>query len=196
MDKYVIFGPQGYGKGTQGELLCRHFGFVHISLGDIFRWHQANHTKLAARVTRIMNQGLLVPDEIVEEVIHARLEEHDWNFGFVLDGFPRTRQQAEFLFETWNLDAVIYLDVPDQVVEERVMRRALEESGTTNLLKRLDDTPEALRVRLTEYHDKTKPLIQLYEEKRILRRVDATRPIQEVFDAILDVLHLQRPQAA
>jgi adenylate kinase len=196
MDKYVIFGPQGSGKGTQGELLCRHFGFVHISLGDIFRWHQANHTKLAARVTRIMNQGLLVPDEIVEEVIHARLEEHDWNFGFVLDGFPRTRQQAEFLFETWNLDAVIYLDVPDQVVEERVMRRALEESGTTNLLKRLDDTPEALRVRLTEYHDKTKPLIQLYEEKRILRRVDATRPIQEVFDAILDVLHLQRPQAA
>ena len=151
MDKYVIFGPQGSGKGTQSELLCKNYGFVHISLGDIFRWQMANHTKLAARITRIMNQGLLVPDEIVEEVVHARLEEHDWNWGFVLDGFPRTRPQAEFLFENWNLDAVIYLDVPDDVVEERVMKRAASLQGAgPSFTKRLDDTPEVLRVRLRE----------------------------------------------
>ncbi|HQF54183.1 MAG TPA: adenylate kinase [Fibrobacteria bacterium] len=194
MDKYVIFGPQGSGKGTQSELLCKNYGFVHISLGDIFRWQMANHTKLAARITRIMNQGLLVPDEIVEEVVHARLEEHDWNWGFVLDGFPRTRPQAEFLFENWNLDAVIYLDVPDDVVEERVMKRAatLQDAGPS-FTKRLDDTPEVLRVRLREYHEKTKPLIELYEEKRMLRRVDATQPVEAVFEDIIDLLKLAKP---
>lgn len=192
MDKYVIFGPQGSGKGTQSELLCKTFGWVHISIGDIFRWNMRHHTKLAARITRIMNQGLLVPDDIVEEVVHKRLEEHDWNWGFVLDGFPRTRPQAEYLFENWNLDAVIYLDVPDDIVQERVMSRAAEGMSFT---KRFDDTPEVLKVRLREYHDKTKPLIELYEEKRLLRRVDATKPIQEVFDDILGQLSLPKPSS-
>jgi len=193
MDKYVIFGPQGSGKGTQSELLCKNYGFVHISLGDIFRWHMAHHTKLAARITRIMNQGLLVPDDIVEEVIHDRLEEHDWNWGFVLDGFPRTRPQAEFLFENWNLDAVIYLDVPDDIVEQRVMKRAATIQGGQTFTKRLDDTPEVLRVRLREYHEKTKPLIELYEDKRMLRKVDATKPVEEVFEDIIDQLKLAKP---
>ena len=88
MHKYVVSGPQGCGKGTQSELLCRNCDFVHISIGEIFRWHVRNHTKLAARIRRITEQGLLVPDEIVEEVVRKRLEEHDWNYGFVLDGFP------------------------------------------------------------------------------------------------------------
>ena len=193
MDKYIIFGPQGSGKGTQSELLCKNYGFVHISLGDIFRWHMENHTKIAARITRIMNQGLLVPDDIVEEVVHARLSEHDWNWGFVLDGFPSTRPQAEFLFENWNLDAVIYLDVPDDVVEQRVLKRATQVQGGQSFTKRFDDTPEVLRVRLQEYHEKTKPLIELYEEKRILRRVDATLPVQEVYASVLEQLKLAKP---
>jgi len=191
MDKYIIFGPQGSGKGTQSELLCRNFGFVHISLGDIFRWNLENHTKIAARITRIMNQGLLVPDDIVEEVIHARLSEHDWNYGFVLDGFPRTRPQAEFLFENWNLDAVIYLDIPDDVVEQRVLNRAAQDGQTSS--QRVDDTPEVLRVRLREYHEKTKPLIDLYDERRILRRVDATLSVQEVYASVLEQLKLAKP---
>lgn len=190
MDKYVIFGPQGSGKGTQSKLLCETFGWVHISIGDIFRWHMRHHTKLAARINRIMNQGLLVPDEIVEEVVRNRLEEHDWNWGFVLDGFPRTLPQAEYLFERWNLDAVIYLDVPDEIVQERVMLRASEGKGFT---KRFDDTPDVLKVRLREYHDKTKPLIEFYEEKRMLRKVDATKPIKDVFDDILAQLSLPKP---
>ena len=186
MDKYLIFGPQGSGKGTQGELLCKEFGFVHISVGDIFRWHNANHTKLASRVARIVNQGLLVPDEIVYQVLRERLDQHDWNHGFVLDGFPRTRPQAEFLFENWNIDAVIYLDVPDKVVEERVMKRAAETG-------RADDTPEVLRTRLKEYHEKTSPLLDLYREKRLLRQVDATRPIEVVYRDILAQLGLSKP---
>lgn len=88
MDKYIIIGPQGCGKGTQARLLCNEFDFVHISIGDIFRWNMQHHTKLAARIKRIMDQGLLVPDDIVEQVVRKRLEEHDWNYGFVLDGFP------------------------------------------------------------------------------------------------------------
>ena len=77
MHKYVVAGPQGCGKGTQSELLCRDYDFVHISIGEIFRWHVRNHTKLAARIRRITEQGLLVPDEIVEQVVRNRLEEHD-----------------------------------------------------------------------------------------------------------------------
>ena len=86
---FLFIGAPGCGKGTQSELLCRDYDLAHISIGEIFRWHVRNHTKLAARIRRITEQGLLVPDEIVEEVVRKRLEEHDWNYGFVLDGFPR-----------------------------------------------------------------------------------------------------------
>ena len=124
MHKYVIFGPQGSGKGTQSQLLCDEYDFVHISIGEIFRWHVAHHSKLAARVKRITDSGRLVPDEIVAEVVRKRLEEHDWNYGFVLDGFPRTLPQAEYLFQNWDIDWVIYLELNDKVVYERIMQRA------------------------------------------------------------------------
>lgn len=195
MHKYIIIGPQGCGKGTQARLLCQDFDFVHISIGDIFRWNMQHHTKLAARVQRIMNQGLLVPDEIVEEVVRQRLEEHDWNFGFVLDGFPRTRSQAEYLFERWNLDNAIYLDIPEEVIFARVMHRANVGEGET-FTKRADDNPEALRVRLREYHEKTAPLLELFEKKGMLVRVDATPPIEVVYDSILRALGLTKPAAA
>lgn len=189
MHKYIMFGPQGCGKGTQSQLLCRDYDFVHISVGDIFRWHVAQHTKLAARIRRITAEGRLVPDEIVAEVVRKRLEEHDWNYGFVLDGFPRTIWQAEYLFENWNLDKVIYLDIPDDVVVERVMYRAKigEGSGFT---KRADDNPEALKVRLQEYHQKTKPLLDMYRAKQVLLTIDANRPIPVIYQEILDRLGL------
>jgi adenylate kinase len=189
MHKYVIFGPQGSGKGTQSELLCRDYDFVHISIGEIFRWNVAHHTKLAARIRRITDAGLLVPDEIVENVVRQRLDEHDWNYGFVLDGFPRTHSQAEYLFENWNLDKVIYLDIPDDVVYERILYRARMGQGS-GFTKRADDNPEALRVRLQEYHEKTKPLLELYEKTGMLITVDANRSISEIYAEIHTALGL------
>lgn len=190
MHKYIIVGPQGCGKGTQARLLSAEFDFVHISIGDIFRWNMQHHTKLAARVKRIMDQGLLVPDDIVEQVVHQRLEQHDWNYGFVLDGFPRTRSQAEFLFEHWNLDKAIYLDLPEDVIFERVMHRARVGDGET-FTKRTDDNPEALKVRLREYHDKTAPLLALFDKKSMLVKVNAEPPIEEVFHEVLYTLGLK-----
>lgn len=184
-----MMGPQGSGKGTQSSLLCRDFDFVHISIGDIFRWNVRNHTKLAARIKKITDSGLLVPDELVEGVVRGRLEEHDWNYGFVLDGFPRTRPQAEYLFETWNLDRVIYIDIPDDIVYERVMSRALVGEGS-GFTKRADDNPEVLRTRLREYYEKTKPLLELYARKGMLVTIDGNRPIEEVYYDVQDKLGL------
>ena len=125
MHKFVIMGVQGCGKGTQAKLLAGRFDLIHISVGDIFRWNIQSHTKLAARIKRIIDAGKLVPDEIVEEVVRSRLDQHDWSYGFVLDGFPRNRPQAEFFLESYDIDAVILIDVPDEVVFQRVQARRL-----------------------------------------------------------------------
>ena len=195
MDKYIVCGPQGSGKGTQSRLLARDFDFVHISIGDIFRWNVRNHTKLAARIRKITDAGLLVPDEVVEEVVRKRLEEHDWNYGFVLDGFPRTRPQAEYLFETYNIDKVIYLDIPDDVVYERVMLRAKMGEGG-GFTKRMDDDPEVLRTRLREYYEKTKPVLDLYGRKNLLLSIDGDRPIEQVYEDIQVKLGLSERKKA
>ncbi|MCB1019562.1 MAG: nucleoside monophosphate kinase [Acidobacteria bacterium] len=189
MHKYIICGPQGSGKGTQSRLLCAAHDYAHISIGDIFRWHMSNHTKLAARIRRIMDSGRLVPDEIVEKVVRERLEQHDFNFGFVLDGFPRTRPQAEYLFENWDVTKVIYLDIPDDIVVERVMRRAQMGLGG-GFTKRADDNPETLKVRLEEYYNKTKPVLELYRRKGLLVTIDGDLPIREVFAQIAEALGL------
>ena len=189
MHKYIICGPQGSGKGTQSRLLSQAQDFVHISIGDMFRWHMQHHTKLAARITRIMHSGHLVSDDIVEKVVRERLEQHDFNYGFVLDGFPRTLPQAEYLFENWDVDRVIYLDIPDEIVFMRVMQRAKMGLGS-GFTKRADDNPAALKVRLEEYYGKTKPLLELYEQKRRLVTVDGTKPISGVYSDISRALGL------
>ena len=102
-------------------MLKEHLDLVHISVGDIFRWNIQSRTKLGARVKRLIAEGQLVPDEAVEEVMRRRLEEHDWNYGFILDGFPRNRRQAEFFLESYDIDAVILVDVPDEIVIERIL---------------------------------------------------------------------------
>ncbi len=190
MNKFIMIGPQGSGKGTQSKLLAEEFGFIHISIGDIFRWNVRNHTKLGSRVTRITAEGRLVSDEIVENVVRERLELHDWRYGFVLDGFPRTPSQAMYLFENWNLDCAIYLNLDDETVRERVMSRAKVGEGS-GFTKRADDNPEALQRRLAEYHDKTRPLLELFAERDLLLRVDAGGTIEEVFRSVVDGLGLK-----
>ena len=190
MNKFIMIGPQGSGKGTQSKLLAEEFGFIHISIGDIFRWNVRNHTKLGSRVTRITAEGRLVSDEVVENVVRERLELHDWRYGFVLDGFPRTPSQAMYLFENWNLDRAIYLDLDDETVRERVLSRAKVGEGS-GFTKRADDNLEALGRRLAEYHEKTRPLLELFAQRDLLLRVDAGQTIEAVFRSVVDGLGLK-----
>ena len=210
MRKYVIMGVQGSGKGTQGSLLCEAFGLEHISVGDIFRWNIAHHTKLGAQVRRLVDAGHLVSDDIVERVVRDRLEQHDWNHGFVIDGFPRNVPQAEFFLESYDIDAVIVLELSDEEVQRRVLSRRLctgcgldynliahrpevpdvcDVCGGT-LVQREDDTPEALARRLSDYYTSTEPVIDVFGRKELVVRVDASPSKREVFDAIRGRLDL------
>jgi adenylate kinase len=202
--KFIIMGIQGSGKGTQAKLLAEDLVLEHVSVGDIFRWNVQHHTKLGAQVKRIMAAGHLVDDDLVEAVVRSRLAEHDWNFGFIIDGFPRNARQAEFFLETYDIDGVINLHLPDEEVTRRVLaRRVCSQCGLDyNLMAhrpqradtcdvcggtleaRADDNPEALAVRLAQYHEETKPLIEIFERKEFVGTVDATRPVEEVQDSI------------
>ena len=196
MRKYVIMGVQGSGKGTQSQMLARDFDLVHISVGDIFRWNVVNHTKMGAQVRRIMAEGQLVGDDMAESVVRGRLTEHDWNYGFLIDGFPRNRRQAEFFLEGYDIDGVIDLDLPDSEVRRRVLARRLcsscgmdynllantpTEPGKCDvcggdLITREDDTEEALAVRLKDFHEKTNPVLDLFRRKEYVITVDARAP--------------------
>ena len=189
LHKYIVIGPQGSGKSTQSRLLASRFDFVHISVGDIIRWHLEHRTKLASRVRVILDSGNLIPDEIVMDVIRRRLREHDWNYGFVLDGFPRTRAQADFLWQNWDIDRVIYIDVPDEVVFQRVWERGKAGWGS-GYTKRAGTNPQALRRRIRNYHLRTKPLLDLYKQLGMLIHVEGNLPISSVFSRITRALGL------
>jgi adenylate kinase len=192
-------GVQGSGKGTQSQLLAADLDIVHISVGDIFRWNVQNHTKTGALVRRVMAAGELVGDDLVESVVRDRLTQHDWNYGFIVDGFPRNRRQTEFFLESYDIDGVIVLDLPDSEVRRRVLNRRLCvgcdmdynliadspkvagrcDSCGGELTTREDDTEEALEVRLRDYHEQTGPALELFRRKEYVFTVDA-RPAPEV----------------
>jgi adenylate kinase len=200
MRKYIVMGVQGSGKGTQAKLLADELDLEHISVGDIFRWNVEHHTKLGAQVRRIVTAGELVDDDLVERVVRRRLDEHDWNYGFIVDGFPRNQPQARFFLESYDIDAVILLDLPDELVERRVLsRRLCSRCGLDynlissrpavpdvcdvcggRLVARADDTVDALRARLRDYHAKTRPVLELFRAKEVVVEVDASRPSAEV----------------
>ncbi len=204
MRKFIIMGIQGSGKGTQAKLLAEDLELEHFSVGDIFRWNVQHHTKLGAQVKRTMAAGKLVDDELVEAVVRDCLAAHDWNYGFVIDGFPRNARQAEFFLEGYDIDGVINLYLPDDEVVRRVLsRRLCSRCGLDynllahrpalvdtcdvcggELVARADDNEEALALRLADYHEETKPLIEIFERKEFVATIDATSSIDEVQDAI------------
>jgi adenylate kinase len=213
MRKFIIMGIQGSGKGTQAKLLAEDLDLEHISVGDIFRWNVQHHTKLGAQVRRIMASGHLVDDDLVESVVRDRLAEHDWNFGFIIDGFPRNARQAEFFLESYDIDGVINLGLPDEEVHRRVLARRLcsqcgldynlifdrpKQSDTCDvcggdLVARPDDNSAALAVRLSEYHQQTRPVIEIFQRKEFVATIDATRPVNDVQRAIRERFAIPMP---
>ena len=210
MRKYVIMGMPGSGKSSQAALLAADLDLTHISVGDIFRWNVQSHTKMGAQVRRTMAAGELVGDDLAEQVTADRLTQHDWNYGFIIDGFPRNARQAEFFLESYDIDSVVHLDLPDSEVRRRVLARRLcsgcgmdynliqgrpDVEGKCDvcggdLITREDDTEEALAVRLRDYHEKTDPVLALFRRKEYVVIIDATPDKDAVQQTIRDKLGL------
>ncbi len=178
----LVIGPQGAGKGTQAARIAAEYGIPHISTGELLRQAVAAGTDLGRQVEPILTSGGLVPDGLMVEQIRERLAEPDAAAGFILDGFPRTMEQADALDAMLrdvarDLDVVFALQLPDDVAADRLALRASEEG-------RADDTPDVIRRRLATYREKTEPLIGHYRAKGILIGIHAERSINEVFAEI------------
>ena len=211
--KIIMLGAPGVGKGTQAKKIAEKYGIPHISTGDIFRANIKNGTELGQKAKTYMDQGLLVPDELVVDLVVDRVKQDDCENGYVLDGFPRTIPQAEALdkaLETLGqkVDYAINVEVPDENIVNRMSgRRACVGCGATyhivyaptktedicdkcgsNLILRDDDKPETVKKRLDVYHDQTQPLIDYYTKAGILREVDGTIDIEDVFGEIVKIL--------
>jgi adenylate kinase len=182
----VLLGAPGSGKGTQGDALAAHLGVPHVSSGELLRTHVATGSDLGRQVASFVSRGELVPDDLVLAVVGDALAGAFDAGGYVLDGIPRTLAQAERAYELAKpagllADAVIYLDVPDAVARERLAGRAA--TG------RVDDAdPAVIERRLQVFHADTRPLLDFYRERGILRTVDAVQPVDAVSTAILEVL--------
>ena len=209
--KLIMLGAPGAGKGSQAKVLSDKYGIPHISTGDIFRANIKEGTELGKKAKEYMDQGLLVPDELVCDLVVDRIKQDDCKKGFILDGFPRTIPQAKSLdaaLEQINeaMDYAVDLEVDDEVIVERMGgRRACLECGATyhvvnmppakegvcdrcgaKLVLRDDDQPETVKKRLSVYHEQTAPLIQYYKEKGILVQFDGNLKPDEVFIQIVN----------
>lgn len=211
--KIIMLGAPGAGKGTQAKKIAAKYGIPHISTGDIFRANIKNGTELGTKAKTYMDQGLLVPDELVVDLVVDRVNQEDCKNGYVLDGFPRTIPQAEALDKALaaqgqKMDYAIDVDVPDENIIRRMGgRRACVGCGATyhlvyaapkqdnicdvcgkELILRDDDKPETVEKRLNVYHEQTQPLIEYYTKAGILKTVDGTADMEEVFAAIVSIL--------
>jgi adenylate kinase len=209
----VLLGPPGSGKGTQGERLREDLRLPYYATGDILRAAVREETELGLKAKEYMDRGDLVPDEVIIGVIADRVQGHEAEDGFILDGFPRTTGQSKALDRELErlgrgVTAVLDVEVPDEEVIRRLGgRRTCEKEGHifhvefdppkqegvcdldgSKLIIRDDDKPEVIRHRLREYHKKTAPLISYYEDAGVLRRIDGTRPPDEVGEGIRAVL--------
>jgi adenylate kinase len=184
--RLLIVGPPGAGKGTQASRLAAHYGIPAISTGDIFRSNIANRTPLGLKVDEIVKSGGYDPDELTNDLVRARLAEPDSAAGFLLDGYPRTKAQVDELdgmlsAQGTALDHVVELDVADDIVVQRLIDRAQKEN-------RPDDTPETIRKRQEIYVAETAPLVDLYDGRGLLVRVDGLGSVDEVADRIVAAL--------
>lgn len=211
--KIIMLGAPGAGKGTQAQMIADKYNIPHISTGDIFRANIKNGTELGKKAKEYMDQGQLVPDELTVQLLLDRVKNDDCKEGYVLDGFPRTIPQANVLDEELSklgdhVDFSINVDVPDENIIHRMSgRRACLKCGATyhvdyippkkdgicdtcgsDLVQRDDDKPETVKKRLEVYHDQTQPLIDYYDKKNILRTVDGTKDMKEVFSDIVAIL--------
>lgn len=211
--KIIMLGAPGAGKGTQAKRIAEKYGVPHVSTGDIFRANIKNGTQLGMEAKKYMDQGRLVPDELTVRILLDRVAQDDCKNGYVLDGFPRTIPQAEVLDEALTklgdkIDYAIDVNVPDENIIRRMSgRRACLTCGATyhiehippkqegvcdkcgsELVLRDDDKPETVKNRLAVYHEQTQPLIDFYEKKGVLKTVDGTLPMEEVFAAITAIL--------
>ena len=208
--KLVILGPPGAGKGTQAEYIVERYNIPHISTGDIFRENIKNNTELGKKAKSYMDKGLLVPDELVIELVEDRLNKDDAKEGFLLDGFPRTVAQAVSLDSILDknddkLTKVINISVdPEILIERAVGRRVCKTCGMTyhvkfnppkeegicdkdgtKLIQRDDDTEETVKTRISVYFDQTAPLIDYYRAQNLLIDIDGAKDIDKVFDDIV-----------
>lgn len=191
MERVVLFGPPGVGKGTQGSRLAAALGVPAISTGDLFRAHVSNGTDLGKRVSALIASGDYVPDSVTNAMLDERLAEPDAAAGFLLDGYPRTADQVAELdrllaLQGVSLDRVILLGAPEEVLEERLLGRAAQQG-------RSDDTPEVIRHRLGVYHRETEPLVALYDAADLVLRVDGTGTPDEVHERLLAAIGLKEP---
>ena len=187
----ILFGPPGAGKGTQSKLLIATYNLVHLSTGDMLRSHLATQTPLGQEAARYVNQGLLVPDQVVIDMIKHQIESHPNANGFIYDGFPRTLEQADQLdallaARGQQISLMIALDLPDTMIHERMRKRA-EIEGRSD-----DAKDDVIATRIATYHQKTKPLLDFYSAQNKCVRVDGAPAIEEVCTAtcrIIDRLH-------
>ncbi len=211
--KIIMLGAPGAGKGTQAKMIAKKYGIPHISTGDIFRANIKNGTELGMKAKSFMDKGELVPDGLTIGMLLDRVGQPDCKEGYVLDGFPRTIPQAEELDRALaerdeEIDYAVNVDVPDENIVKRMSgRRACLKCGATyhvehippkregicdtcggELVLREDDRAETVQNRLKVYHDQTQPLIDFYRGKGILRSVDGTMDMQDVFAAIAGIL--------
>ncbi len=182
----VLFGPPGAGKGTQSEKLIQQYGFIHISTGDLFRWHTKNDTALGKRVKEIMNSGTLVPDEITIAMLKEELDKNPGAKGFLFDGFPRTVAQAEALDQFMKdngtaIHHVIALDVTENELRARIAKRRTVEN-------RVDDEEEKLNKRITEYFSKTIHVLPYYKKQGRLNTVHGIGEKDQIFKNICNIL--------
>lgn len=211
----ILVGPPGSGKGTQAIRLTKELGIPHISTGDLFRENISKDTELGRRAKTFMNEGKLVPDEVVLDMLFDRVSRPDCSKGYLLDGFPRTLPQAEALdkYLSSNVNLIVLdLEVPDEIIVKRAEGRltckacgavfnryysppakeGVCDKCAGELVQRPDDKAEVVEERLRVYHNQTKPLVDYYKKKGVLKQVDGTQSPEEVFNALKRSLNLMQ----